>query len=174
MNLAMEFIKHWKIPHVLSSDTRSWFPFFKIFPKGGSKDTIFYLPWTCSEGSGVIWCHMWTHRWLGDFLRVSVQVTSLLGRRPDRKLDVDHKFSLKTSIWKREVALSVGAGGPGLAAKQGILLDIWLAYPSLWGPAYLTPMGSFQTRAFAFQRDLTLSPNRLCRKTRELRKAEVG
>lgn len=118
--------------------------------------------------------HTQTHRWLGGFHRVSTQVTSLLGRRPDGKLEAGHGFSRKTSIWKWEVALSARAGGRGLAAKQGLSLHVRPARPSAWGPAYLRPPGSFQARAFSFQSNLTLGPNRLCHKTRELRKAEVG
>lgn len=60
---------------------------------------------------------------------VSTQVTALLGRRSDRKLAMDHVFSWKAPVLKREVALSAGTGGCGLAARQGLFLHLCPAHP---------------------------------------------
>lgn len=57
---------------------------------------------------------------------VSSQVTALLGKTPDEKLGLDHVFSWKAPVLKREVA---GIGGCGLAVRQGLLLHICPAHP---------------------------------------------
>lgn len=60
---------------------------------------------------------------------VSTQVTALLGRRPDRKLAMDHVFSWKAPVLKREVALGHGTGRCEMATRQGFLLHTWPAHP---------------------------------------------
>lgn len=112
MNLAMEFRKHWKIPHVLSSDIESWV-FKRYFPKVEARPQFSTCHGLAEKASESASHPMGAHRSLGGFHRVSTQVTSLLGRKPDRKLEVGHGFSWKTSIQKREVDLRLVLGGTG-------------------------------------------------------------
>lgn len=121
--------------------------------------------------------HMQTHRWLVGFYSGS----KFVGKETWQKTSDEWWVFMENIHSEKGGGSNCWCWGARAGCKRRAFAShpttsslCLPAHPSAWGPAYLRPMGSFQARAFPFQSDLTVGPNKLCHKTRELRKAEVG